>query len=252
MGNKHDVSQAQIRQSIDQGAFQSSAQSNLANGNVLFIDLSGEHNHINMNKAQFVLDSQIDQSNAAQQFIDQTGADAVAGVVFDKHGRVIGTVDVKQDVTQTASQDSVQVNGATGNVLTINLSGEHNHANLNKAVFVLESGIDQANTSGQQVDQTAAATLAAPVDDGHGHKSCAVLTDDAFQFVSQDASQESAQLNAAVGNLLTVDLSGQHNHANLNGAEFELTSAIDQVNTASLALEQHTDTAPASHHDWMF
>jgi hypothetical protein len=251
MGNKHDVSQAQIRQSIDQGAFQSSTQSNLANGNVLFIDLNGEHNHINMNKAKFVLDSQISQSNSSRQFIDQTGEAAVAGVVLDKHGRVIGTVDVKQDVTQTASQDSVQVNGATGNVLTINLSGEHNHANLNKTVFVLESGIEQANTSGQSVDQTAAATLAAPVDDGHGRKECAVLVDDAFQFVSQDASQESAQLNAAVGNLLTVDLSGSHNHANLNKAEFELTSAIDQVNTASLALDQQAGTT-ATTHDWIF
>jgi hypothetical protein len=247
---KHEATLDEVRQSITQDAAQDSTQANIAAGNLFFLDLNGEHNHVNLNKARFVLASEIEQTNAVSQAIGQEGANTVAGIVTDKQGRVVGTVEVEQSIDQSASQDSVQVNGAIGNVLRIDLSGEHNHANLNKATFVLESDIEQVNLASQEIEQEGTNAVAAPVTAGDGRNAGVLVVDDAFQFATQDAAQENTQLNAALGNLLAIDLSGEHNHANLNKVEFELASAIDQVNASSQSITQEADNTVATQ-DWV-
>jgi hypothetical protein len=78
-----------------------------------------------------------------------------------------------------------------------------------------------------------------------------VIVDDAFQWVSQDASQQSVQINSALDNLLSLDLSGEHNHANLNKAVFDLSFEIDQFNASVQDISQMADNTVTAT-NWQF
>jgi hypothetical protein len=198
----------EVEQTISQDADQSAFQANLAAGNVLTIDLAGKHNHANLNKASFVLTSDIDQTNALLQAVGQDAENDAFGFVFNKHGHVIGRIDVSQSIEQSAAQDAAQANLAAGNVLTIDLSGEHNHANLNKASFVLTSDIDQTNLLLQAVGQDASNDVNA-----RATATARPRPREITQSSARMSRRRRARSTAALGNLLVIDLDGEHNHS---------------------------------------
>jgi hypothetical protein len=146
------------------------------------------------------------------------------------------TQEISQTADQSATVDTTQDNSVGDISFSLDLSGWGNHANLNHASFDFTVDVTQANDNATDVEQGAGVELvAATVTDHHG------VTTDITQDVTQTADVQTDQSNS-VGDIgFSLDVSGGHNHVNLNHASFDFSVSVDQSNTNETTVGQYAD-----------
>jgi hypothetical protein len=239
-GNGANAAVETVTQTITQDVDQVLHQAN----NITGVDLSisaQDKAHVHLVKNDFDVVIKAEQSNNADQVVQQEAVNTVVADADSKTGPATATVDdVKQTIDQDAEQEIVQSNTITGVKLTID-AGDKSHVNLNGNDFDTFIWANQSNDADQVIVQEGTNTVVADAD---GFKWGSASTDDVTQTIDQDASQNITQTNTITG----VDLkiaAGDDAHANLSGNDFDTVIIADQSNDADQVIVQNAANTDA-------